>query len=217
MDPASIDDSLMLLERVAQTGGNDRMVWQARLQEGALKNAQNLPLEALAIYDKILSSKNSEGTRSSDGTNGSAGPDAELIAAALMAKGDTLHQLGIKDPVKEREALKSWQELASDSSMSLRWRNQALCKSALILENLGEGDAALASYYQAFKNPRTNEPEQLWHDKAAFEAARLLESRKQWNDAVALYGQIVAEGGPRAEEAKARLSKLRLENFLWEN
>jgi len=217
MDPASIDDSLMLLERIAQTGGNDRMVWQARIQEGALKNAQNLPLEALAIYDKIHSSKNSEGTGSSDGTNGSAGPDAELIAAALMAKGDTLHQLGIKDPVKEREALKSWQELASDSSMSLCWRNQALCKSALILENLGEGDAALASYYQAYKNPRTNEPEQLWHDKAAFEAARLLESRKQWNDAVALYGQIVAEGGPRAEEAKARLSKLRLENFLWEN
>ncbi|MCE9587178.1 MAG: tetratricopeptide repeat protein [Verrucomicrobia bacterium] len=211
MDPASIDDSLMLLERVAETGGSDRMVWQARLQEGALKNAQNLPLEALAIYDKILSS------RSSGGTNASAGPDAELIAAALMAKGDTLHQLGAKDPLKEREALKSWQELASDPSISLRWRNQALCKSALILESLGECDAALATCYQVFKNPRSNEPEQLWHDKAAFEGGRLLESRKQWNDAVALYGQIVAEGGPRAEEAKARISKLRLENFLWEN
>lgn len=217
MDPASIDDSLMLLERVAKTGGNDRMVWQARLQEGALKNAQNLPLEALAIYDKILSSTNSESTGSSGSTNAPAGPDAELIAAALMAKGDTLHQLGIKDSLKEREALKSWQELAANSSISLRWRNQALCKSALILENLGEGDAALATYYQTFKNPRSGEPEQLWHDKAAFEAARLLESRKQWNDAVALYGQIVAEGGPRSEEAKARLSKLRLENFLWEN
>ena len=211
MDPASIDDSLMLLERVAEMGGSDRMVWQARLQEGALKNAQNLPLEALAIYDKILSA------RSSGGTNAFAGPDAELIAAALMAKGDTLHQLGAKDPLKEREALKSWQELASDPSISIRWRNQALCKSALILESLGDGDAALATCYQVFKNPRTAEPEQLWHDKAAFEGARLLESRKQWNDAVALYVQIVAEGGPRAEEAKARISKLRLENFLWEN
>jgi tetratricopeptide (TPR) repeat protein len=217
MDPASIDDSLMLLERIAETGGNDRMVWQARLQEGALKNAQNLPLEALAIYDKVLSSRNPAGAGTLGATNSSVGPDAELIAAALMAKGDTLHQLGMKDPVKEREALKSWQDLAADPSIPLRWRNQALCKSALIQEKLGEGDAALACYYQAFKNPRTNEPEQLWHDKAAFEAARLLESRKQWNDAVALYGQIVAEGGARAEEAKARLSKLRLENFLWEN
>ena len=101
--------------------------------------------------------------------------------------------------------------------MSLRWRNQALCKSGLVLEKVGEGDTALACYYQAFKNPRTDEPEQLWHDKAAFEAGRLMESRKQWKDAVTLYIQVADEGGPRAEEAKARVSKLRLENFLWEN
>jgi hypothetical protein len=87
----------------------------------------------------------------------------------------------------------------------------------MVLEKLGEGDAALAAYYEAFKNPRTTDPEQQWHDKAAFDAARLLEARKQWNDAVALYGQIVSEGGARADEAKARLSKLKLENFLWEN
>lgn len=208
MDPSSIDASLMLLERVAETGTNDQLVWQARLQEGTLKNAQNLPLEALAIYDKILSSRDSRYQQ---------GPDAELCAAALMAKGDTLHQLGAKDPSNEQEAVKTWEQLATDPSMSLRWRNQALCKSALVLEKLGENDAALASYFQAFKNPRTTEPEQLWHDKAAFEAARLLENRKQWNDAVSLYGQILAEGGPRADEAKARLAKLRLENFLWEN
>ena len=205
MDPASIDDSLMLLERVASSGGKDQLIWQARLQEGAIKNSQNLPLEALAIYDKILS------------TTGENGPDAELRAAAMMARGDTLHELGAKDPAKDREAATAWKELAADPSMALRWRNQALCKSAIVLEKLGEGDAALAAYYQAFKNPRGNEPEQLWHDKAAFEAARLLESRKQWADAVTLYGQIASEGGPRADEAKARLSKLKLENFLWEN
>jgi len=202
MDPASINDSLMLLDRVAETETPDQLVWQARLQQGALKNAQNLPLEAIAIYDKILTS---------------SGPDVELRAAALMAKGDTLHQLGAKDPTQEREAVKAWQAITSDPSMPLRWRNQALCKAGMVLEKLGEGDAALADYYQAFKNPRTTEPEQLWHDKAAFAAGRLLEERKQWSDAVVLYQEIVSEGGPRAEEAKARIAKLRLENFLWEN
>lgn len=205
MDPASIDDSLMLLEKVAGIEGNDQLAWQARLQEGALKNAQNLPLEALAIYGKILSSE------------GANGPDPEIRAAALMASGDTRHQLGASDPSQEREAVKAWMQLAADPSMPLRWRNQALCKSGMVLEKLGEGDAALAAYYEAFKNPRTTDPEQQWHDKAAFDAARLLEGRKQWNDAVALYGQIVSEGGARADEAKARLSKLKLENFLWEN
>lgn len=205
MDPASIDDSLMLLERVAGSSGSDQLAWQARLQEGSLKNAQNLPLEALAIYDKILSS------------TGENGPDGEILAAALMASGDTRHQMGATDPAQEREAVKAWRQLAADPSLPLRWRNQALCKSGLVLEKLGEADAALAAYYEAFKNPRGADPEQRWHDKAAFEAARLLVSRKQWNDAVTLYGQIISEGGPRAGEAKARLSKLKLENFLWEN
>ena len=208
MDPASIDDSLMLLERVASTGTNDQLVWQARLQEGSLKNSQNLPLEALAIYDKILASRSF--------ANG-AGPDDEIYAAALMAKGDTLHQLGAKDPAREWEAVSTWRQLTSDTSLPVRWRNQALCKSGMVLEGLKQDDAALAAYYDAFKNPRTEDPEQLWHDKAAFEAARLLENRKQWNDAVTLYSQVQAEAGPRSEEAKARLTKLRLQNFLWEN
>jgi tetratricopeptide (TPR) repeat protein len=211
MDPASIDDSLMLLERIAGSDANDQLGWQARLQEGALKNAQNLPLEALAIYDRIISFEQTPATQATPV------PDPEIKAAALMAKADTLHHLAGTDPTRDAEAVKTWQQLASDPKMPLRWRNQALCKSGLILAKTGQEDAALSSYYEAFKNPRDGEPEQLWHDKAAFEAARLMESRKQWNDAVALYGQIVAEGGPRAEEAKARLSKLRLENFLWEN
>jgi tetratricopeptide (TPR) repeat protein len=34
MDPGSLDDSIMLLERVAENGNNDQLVWQARLQQG---------------------------------------------------------------------------------------------------------------------------------------------------------------------------------------
>jgi tetratricopeptide (TPR) repeat protein len=202
MDPASIDDALVLLERVAGSGPQDSLTWQARLQEGAIKNAQNLPKDALAIYGKILETQ---------------GPDTEIRSAALMAKGDTLHRLAADEPSRDREAADAWKTLSADPSVSLRWRNEALCKRGLVLEKLGDGDAALASYYEAFKNVRDRESEQIWHDRAGFEAARLLEERKQWNDASALYRQLVAENGPRSEEAKARLSKLKLENFLWEN
>jgi tetratricopeptide (TPR) repeat protein len=202
MDPASIDDSLVLLERVAGSGPQDSLTWQARLQEGAIKNAQNLPKDALAIYEKILVTQ---------------GPDAEIRAAALMAKGDTLHRLASEEPARDREAVDAWTGLSSDPTIPLHWRNEALCKRGLVLEKIGDGDAALASYYEAFKNPRDKDSEQIWHDRAAFEAARLLEGRKQWNDAAALYSQLANENGLRAEEAKARLSKLKLENFLWEN
>jgi tetratricopeptide (TPR) repeat protein len=202
MDPASIDDSLVLLERVAGSGPQDSLTWQARLQEGAIKNAQNLPKDALAIYEKILATQ---------------GPDSEIRAAALMAKGDTLHRLASEEPAQDREAADTWRVLSLDPAIPLHWRNEALCKRGLVLEKLGDVDAALAAYYEAFKNPRDNESEQVWHDRTAFEAARLLEGRKQWNDAAALYLQLANENGPRAEEAKARLSKLKLENFLWEN
>jgi hypothetical protein len=144
-------------------------------------------------------------------------PDAEIRAAALMAKGDTLHRLASEEPARDREAADAWRGLSSDPTIPLHWRNEALCKRGLVLEKIGDGDAALASYYEAFKNPRDKESEQIWHDRAAFEAARLLEGRKQWNDAAALYSQLANENGPRAEEAKARLSKLKLENFLWDN
>lgn len=201
MDPGSIDDSLMLLERVAGKS-SDRMTWQARLQEGALKNAQSLPAEALAIYDRILSS---------DGT------DPDLLSATLMAKGDTLHQSGARDPATEREAVAVWKRLAADASLPLDRRILALCKSGLALESLGETDAALACFDEAFRIPATDSKAALWRDKAAFEAARLLAKGKRWNEAVALYGAVIAGGGERAGEAKARLSKLRLENFLWDN
>jgi len=94
MDPASIDDSLVLLERVAGSGTQDSLTWQARLQEGAIKNAQNLPKDALAIYEKILATQ---------------GPDTDTRAAALMAKGDTLHRLASDEPSRDREAADTWE------------------------------------------------------------------------------------------------------------
>jgi len=201
MDPKSIDDAVMILEQVAQNNKGSYDAWQARLEQAALKNAQALPLEAIAIDDQILAA---------------ADVPPELRYTAQMAKGDTLSGLGAKDLNNYRAAISTWRALADTPGIPARWRNQALCKIGLIEEKLGENDVALATYYEAMKTPRVQEPEQLWHDKAAFEAGRLLEARHQWNEAIQLYQQIVAEGGPRAAEAKARVSKLRLENFLWE-
>ncbi len=201
MDPKSVDDAIMILEQVAQNNKESNDAWQARLEQAALKNAQALPLEAVAIYDQILAASNIP---------------AELCYTAQMSKGDTLSGLGVKDSKNYRLAIAAWRSLADVPNISPRWRNQALCKIGLIEEKLNENDIALATYYEAMKTPRSEEPEQLWHDKAAFEAARVLETRHQWNEAIQLYQQIVTEGGPRAAEAKARVSKLRLENLLWE-
>ncbi len=201
MDPKSIDDALMLLEQIAQSPHAGADVWQARLDQAALKNAQALPLEATAIYDQILASQE---------------PSPQIRNTAQMAKGDTLYGLGTKDRTNYEAAINVWRQLADEPNIAPYWRNQALCKIGLTDEKLGDFDSALAAYYEALKTPLNQKPELLWHDKSAFEAARLLESRKQWSEAIQLYQQIVSEGGPRAHEAEEKISKLRLENFLWE-
>jgi hypothetical protein len=44
-----------------------------------------------------------------------------------------------------------------------------------------------------------------------------LEDAAKWDSAAAVYEKLVAAGGTRSEEAQARLSRLRLEHFLWDN
>jgi len=43
----------------------------------------------------------------------------------------------------------------------------------------------------------------------------LLEEDSKWESAVTIYDKLVAAGGSRSEEAKARLNNIRLEHFLW--
>ena len=136
-----------------------------------------------------------------------------------MAKGDTLHNLGIATKEKNRdieEAIACWQQLAQDSSYSIDMRTQALCKSGITEEQIGNRDAALTDYYCAMKEEVIPTNNQRWHDMAAFRAAALLEKEQNWRDAIHIYQAIEAEKGPRATEATNHMSKLRLENFLWD-
>jgi hypothetical protein len=78
---------------------------------------------------------------------------------------------------------------------------------------------ALATFYQVLEDQsRPNRsPEFFWLYRAGFNAARLLEDQSKWESAAAVYEKLAAAGGARSDEAKARLSRLRLEHFLWKN
>ena len=52
--------------------------------------------------------------------------------------------------------------------------------------------------------------------RSALATWRLSEAREQWKSAIAIYQKMAAIEGPRAEEAKARLTQLRLEHFIWD-
>jgi hypothetical protein len=85
------------------------------------------------------------------------------------------------------------------------------------LEKKSDRANALATFYKILEeDARPDRRRELfWYYKAGFNAARLLEEDSKWESAAAIYEKLAAAGGSRSEEAKGRLTNLRLEHFLW--
>ena len=199
LDPAEMEEAIEIFEHVVKSGGP--LSLRARLAQAGLLNALKRPEEALGVLDRILESK----------------PDPELRYTVLIEKGDTLFSQGAQDAEKYRSAIASWKQVSEDPAAPKMWSHQALAKMGAACEKLGNYDAALDCYYGAFSQGQKGGPEYFWFYKAGFDAARLLESQKLWKEAIAVYEKIGSVDGPRAEEARDRINRLRLENFIWEN
>jgi hypothetical protein len=126
--------------------------------------------------------------------------------------------MGGSDRKNYRQAIEVYDQLAAAANDQIQWRNQALFKKGVCLEKEADGAAALAAFYRVVDSEtRPNRPHELfWFYKAGFNAARLLEDAAKWQSAAAIYEKLAAAGGLRSEEAKARLNRLRLEHFLWD-
>ncbi len=198
LEPSEMEEAIGIFEQVAKSGGS--LALRARLSQAGLLNALKRPKEALGVLDGILGSK----------------PDPELRYAVLIEKGDTLFSQGSQDAENYKSAIAAWKQVSDDASAPKVWSHQALAKMGVAWEKLGNYDAALDSYYGAFSQNQKGGPEYFWFYKAGFDAGRLLESQKLWKEAIAVYEKIGSIEGPRAEEARARVSRLRLENFIWD-
>jgi hypothetical protein len=203
MDTKTMLEAIDLYESVATKGGP--LATRARLAQAMLFNALRKPKDALGIFDKILESK----------------PDPEIRAIALTETGETLRAQGEADPANYQRAIAVWKQLADDPAAARMWRNQARFLIGDAYEKLNQPDAALDAYYTVIaegpRDPKGGEPEYFWYYKAGFEAGKMLEDRKLWKEAIAVYEKISAVDGPRAGEAAERIKKLRLANFIWED
>jgi TolA-binding protein len=204
MDHQTMLEAIAIYETVAGAGGP--LASRARLAQALLFNALKQPNDALGVFDKILESK----------------PDAELRNTALIEAGKTLFALGAEDPANFQRAIGMWKQVADDPAAPRLWTNQAWFLIGEGYEKLNQPDAALDAYYTVIsRGPRDDaagaEPEYFWYYKSGFEAGTLLEDRKLWKEAIAVYEKISAIDGPRAGEAADRINKLRLANFIWED
>jgi TolA-binding protein/thioredoxin-like negative regulator of GroEL len=199
MGEHSLDRAIVLFDQVVRQSGALR--WAARNEQAVIERKLGKPKDALALYDEVLKSD--------------AGPSEKR--EALCGKGDIFFEMGTTDPVNYQRAIQIYDQLASDKDEPVYWRNQALFKKGLCLEKKSERSNALATFYKILEeDARPDRRRELfWYYKAGFNAARLLEEDSKWESAAAIYEKLTAAGGSRSEEAKARLTNLRLEHFLW--
>jgi thioredoxin-like negative regulator of GroEL len=199
MGEHSLDRAIVLFDQVVRQNGSLR--WAARNEQAVIERKLGKPKDALALYDEVLKSD--------------AG--AAEKREALCGKGDIFFEMGTTDPNNYQRAIEIYDQLASDKDEAIHWRNQALFKKGLCLEKKSDRANALATFYRILEeDARPDRRRELfWYYKAGFNAARLLEEDSKWESAAAIYEKLAAAEGGRSDEAKARLTNLRLEHFLW--
>jgi tetratricopeptide (TPR) repeat protein len=200
LDNAGADRALRLFDEVVKRDGPLKLY--ARQQQAIVKGKLGNENEAVTIYDAILSAQ--------------PPPPAELKSAALCGKAENLQELGRKDPVQFEAAITVYDSLANLPEVTPAWRNQALYKKGHVLEQLGREPEALTAYYDVLDKTLTGGGEFFWFYKAGFAAAHLFEQDENWKAAIGIYQKMTKIEGPRATEARARLSQLRLEKFIWD-
>ena len=200
MGSGSLDHALALLDQVVQLNGE--MKWAARNEEAAIERRLGKNQEALALYDEVLE-------------NDAKPPEKR---EALCGKGDIYYEMGAADPQNYRRATEFFEQLATEPGVPAHWRNQAAFKKGKSLEKLSDIQGALATYYAVIEEGARPDlqHEFFWFYKAGFNAAHLLEEANDWKAAAAVYRKLAAVGGTRSEEAKTRMTQIRLEHFLWE-
>jgi len=199
MSDAAADRALVWLDELAQ--GQSSLRYRARLEQASLLLRQRKFTDALALQESILASD----------------PPPEIRRTATMERGDILFALGASDPATLERAAAAYELVASDKDAPPDWRDQALCKYAAAVAQLGQTDKALALYREILDRPPAESSDQFWFFKAGLDAGRLLEEQKDWPAAVVIYDRLAAAGGAQHKEFQQRARRLRLEHFIWEN
>ena len=196
LNSSSMDHAVELFEEVYKINGPLR--YRARLEQALTKRQALQDREAIVLLDDLLNQT----------------IPVEIRCEAMDAKGDAEFTLGSKDEAEYREAIKTFDSLAVLEGVSAVCRQSALYKKAKCYEKIGQWDEALAAYYDVLSMDY-GAPGEIWYFRAGFDAAQILESKKSWASAAAIYQKLAATPSSRAEEAKNRLTRLRLEHFLW--
>jgi TolA-binding protein len=195
LNPASVDRAISLFEDVHKLGGP--LKFQARLEQATTMRQTKHEREAIVLLDDLLTQN----------------PPTDIRYQALDGKGEALFTLAANEPKMYEQAISTFNTLLASEGLTTEWKQQALYQKGKCFEKLGKLDDALSNYYDVLA--AEGDGDQLWSFRAGFDAAQILEDRRSWSSAAAIYEKLANTRGARAEEAKNRLTRLRLEHYLW--
>jgi TolA-binding protein len=195
LNSASVDRAISLFEDVYKLGGP--LKFQARLEQATTMRQTKHEREAIALLDDLLTQN----------------PPTDIRYQALDGKGESLFTLAASEPKMYEQAIGAFNTLLASEELPAPWKQQALYQKGKCFEKLGKLDDALSDYYDVLA--AEGDGDQIWFFRAGFDAAQILEDRRSWSSAAAIYEKLANTRGSRAEEAKTRLTRLRLEHFLW--
>ena len=149
-------------------------------------------------------------------------PDSRLVAPAWGRKGDCQFTLGSDDVKRYKESIESYKIVVGNTDAETDLVLQAEYKIGRSLEKLGETDAAFEHYYNKVvlryfadkeKGVIHNEASKMWFTRAAFNAADILETKKDLRRVVAILNRIIDAKVGSDELAQERIKKIRSEQW----
>jgi tetratricopeptide (TPR) repeat protein len=177
----------------------------ARLWEGRVYQQQQNFTQAQTFYDAVLATEKS-------------GP---LFVEASLLKGQCLFALG--SPDNDTQALAAFDQILKSKDGTVADRNEAAVRRAKCLEKLNRTDDALGQYLDVvYGNVAGDDatspqpPEFSWQLEAGSQAGRILEARKDWRGAIAVYKRLEQIGGAHAQDFHDLINKLRRDNYIYE-
>lgn len=146
-------------------------------------------------------------------------PTSYLVPQTWTRIGDCQRALTGEGPARYRDAITSYQSASGAKNASIALKIEVGYRLGNLYKTLDQRGEAIKHFTDAaylFLEHRSRlEPESaVWFTQSAYEAAKLLEQDKKYNQAEKLYRRIVAQGGAQAKEAEKRITRLTLERLI---
>jgi len=194
--------AIELLTRMVKEYPNSPQMDRARFAQGDAMSALARFADAIVVYNEIIVKY----------------PNSPLVLEAWGRKGDCQFTLGGDDPQRYRESMDSYRVVENGAGATLDLVIQAEYKIGKCLEKTGQVKEAFEQYYrngviryldEIRKGANRTEAADVWFVRSGLAAAELMEAEGNWRVAVTVLQRVVEAGVRGAQEASARIARIR--------